>query len=165
MTFMDVKWSVKGSAQDTYGGLVDLKTPEEFDEELQKSCWGALETNDTGNPPSPHAKFKNWFRTFKQAECKELLPSARKMAGLGDRTRRFTTNDVERENMNIKREMDWQEKPWDEAANHLHARVLRHYEELKTTVHKGGFYRLTSVNWIQSHISGMLWSAKKDGVT
>ena len=71
-----------------------------------------------------------------------LLP-VRRLAGLGDVPRQCTTNDVESENMNIKREMNWHKKTWDDAVNHLEARVLGHYEELSRAVYKEGRYRLT----------------------
>ena len=122
------------------GGLVDLETREEFDEELEKTSWDELEVTDTENPP----KFKEWFIRYKAAECKDaMLPPVHRLAGLGDPPRQFTTNDVESENVNIKREVDWQKKTWDDAANHLHARVLAHYDELSRGVYQEGRYRLS----------------------
>jgi len=122
------------------GGMVDLESPEEFDQELERACWNDLETTDTGKPP----KFKDWFIRYKAVECKSsMLPPMRTAAGLGMPPCQFTTNDVESENMNVKREMDFSKKTWDEAANHLHARVLAHFEELSRGVYKEGRYRLS----------------------
>ena len=120
-------------------GLVDLETEGEFEAELQRTSWDMLETKDTGKPP----RFKEWFVRYKSSECKEtMLPPLRRLAGLGNPPRQFTTNDVESENMNIKREVDWQKKTWDSASNHLYARILAHYEELCRAVYKEGRYRL-----------------------
>lgn len=121
-------------------GLVDLEA-DEFDTELEKKgrIWDELESADTGKPPV----FKSWFVQFKATECKECMaPGLRTKAGLGDPPRQFTTNDVESENNNIKREMDWAKKTWDDAANHLHSRVLAHYEELSRAIYGEGRFSL-----------------------
>ena len=122
-------------------GLVDVETPEEFDDDLLEVIpnWDYMESRSTGKDP----KFSNWFVDNKATETKaSMLAPLRRAAGLGQQPRQFTTNDVESENMNVKRAVDFQKKTWDEAANILHARVLATYEELCRAIYQDGEYRL-----------------------
>lgn len=106
---------------------------------MREADWDRLESQDTGKVPT----FKDWFTVHKSAECKaSMLLPMRRLVGLGDPSRQFTTNDVECENMNVKRAMDWRKTTWDEAANNLHSKVIAHYEELNRAMYKEGRYRL-----------------------
>ena len=67
----------------------------------------------------------------KAHECiRHMLIPIRVKAGLGSPPRQFTTNNVECENLNIKRLFDWKKATCDAAANQLRTYVLRHYEEM-----------------------------------
>lgn len=120
-------------------GLVDVEDNEKFDEKLKEKApiWDSLERASSSKEPL----FSQWFIKNKADETKAsvLLP-VRRAAGLG--SQKFTTNDVESENTNVKRSTDWHKKSWDEAANILHSKVLAHYEELNRAIYKDGEYRL-----------------------
>ena len=122
-------------------GLVDAETPQEFDDKLAQrvKVWDRLEEGDTGKQPS----ISKWFTTYKSKECKEaMLAPLRQQAGLGEPPTQFTTNDVECENLRVKREVDWTKSVWDQAANHLHNKVLGHYEQLNRALYQEGEFRL-----------------------
>ena len=122
-------------------GIIDSQSADDFKTKLQVKItkWNDVETHDTGK----NAMFSNWFMKNKADECiRHMLIPIRVKAGLGSPPRQFTTNDVECENLNLKRFFEWKKATWDVAANQLHTYVLRHYEEMGRAVYKEGKYRV-----------------------
>jgi hypothetical protein len=124
-------------------GMVDSKSGAEFDQKLLSIIphWDKLERATTKTNP----QFSLWFQKHKAEECKEhMLMPLRQKAGLGHNPKQFTTNDVECINLNMKRQFDWRQATWDQAANHIHHYVLDHYEELSRSVYSEGKYKVCS---------------------
>ena len=94
-----------------------------------------MESRSTGKDP----KLSNRFVENKAAGTKaSMLMPLRRATGLGQQPRQLTTNDVESENMNVKRAAEFRKKTWDEAANILHDTELAIYEEPCPAIYQDG---------------------------
>lgn len=138
-------------------GIVDAESTDDFDRNLEtcSQVWDRMEMEETGKEP----RFAAWFKRNKAEDCKTgMLAPLRRKAGLGQTPKQFTTNDVEAENLNVKREFNWQRATWDSAANHLHSMVNARYEELSRALYMEGEYKLSHAGK-HLEVQAVVWAA------